>query len=133
MGEGVAHRAVHLRHAAQRVGVLHLLAFQVRFANHAAFQHAAQVLRYQQLSGMRARLVNALVEGDIGAFQRVEGERSDNVGGVGQNVGLQHRQQADGQHGLGAVDQRNRFLGFQHQRLDLGALQGFGRGRRLPS
>ena len=98
MGEGVAHRAMHLRHAAQRVGILHLLALEVRLANDAAFQHAAQVLRHQQLPGMRARLMNALVEGDVGALQRVQRESAQHVGGVGQNLRLQDGQQPDRQH-----------------------------------
>ena len=116
MSEGVAHRAMYLRHAAQGVGILHLLTVEMRLANHAAFQHAAKVLRHQQLSGMRPGFMNALVKGDVGAFQRVQGERADDVGRVGKNVGLQGYQQADRQHALGAIDQRDRLFGFQHQR-----------------
>ena len=122
MGERVAYRAVHLRHAAQRIRILHLLAFQVGLANDAAFQHAAQVLSDQQLSCMRTGIVNALVEGDVRALERVERESSHNVGGIGEDFGLEYRQQPHGQHCLGAIDQRDRFLGFKSERLDVGAL-----------
>ena len=47
MGQGIADRAVDLRDAAQRIGILHLLTLAMRLANQAAFQHAAQVLRDQ--------------------------------------------------------------------------------------
>ena len=126
MSKRVAHRAVYLRNAAHGVGVLHLLALAVRLADQAALQHAAQVLRHQQLSRVRTGLVNALVEGDVGAPQRVYGERANHVGRVHQDFHLQRCQQSDGQHALGAVDERDGLLGLQHQRLDVGLLQRAG-------
>ena len=84
MGEGVAHRAVHLRHAAQRIGILHPRAVTMRLANAAAFEHLAQVLGGFYLPGVWTSFVNTVVEGHIGATQGVEGHGSNHVGGVHQ-------------------------------------------------
>ena len=43
VGQRVAHRAMHLRHAAQGVGILHAVAVAMRFAHRAAFEHLAQI------------------------------------------------------------------------------------------
>ena len=72
--------------------------------------------------------MNALVEGGIGAFQRVAAEAAEHVGGIDQRLRGQQRQRAHGQHGLRAVDQRDGFFGFEHQRLDLRLLQRVGAG-----
>ena len=77
---------------------------------------------------MRPRLVDTLVECDIRASQRVEGKRADHVRGIRQNLRRQQRQHSDRQHALRAVNQRDRFLGFEHQRFDLGAPHGVGCG-----
>ena len=126
MRQRVAHRAVDLRDAAQRVSVLHAAAVAMRFANLAAFQHAPQVGCGLYLSGMRTRLVNALVKSGVGALERVAAQAAQHVGGIDQRFGCQQRQSSNRQHGLGSVDQRNGFFGLEHQRLDLGAFQGFG-------
>ena len=53
---------------------------------------------------------------------------ADHVGGIHQRFGGQQRQRAHGQHGLRAIDQRDRLLGFEHQRLDLRALERVAAG-----
>ena len=63
-----------------------LLTFQVRLADLAAREHRRRFCGHQQLPGMRARAVNALVEGDVGSLQRVERKSADNVGGIGQDL-----------------------------------------------
>jgi len=45
MSEGVAHRAMHLWDATQRVGVLHAAAVAMRLADLALFEQTAQVRR----------------------------------------------------------------------------------------
>ena len=62
----------------------------------------------------------------IGSLQRVARHRADDVGGVDQRFRGEQHQRADGEHRLRAIDERNRFFGFEHQRLDLCALQRFG-------
>ena len=128
MRQRIAHRAVHLRDAAQRVRVLHPAAVAMRFANLAAFEHLAQIRRSLHLSAVRTRFVNAFIEGRVGAFQRVAAETAQHVGGIHQRFRSQQRQRAHRQHALRAVDERDGFLRFQHQRLDLRSLQRVGAG-----
>src|ERR1019366_5392863 len=72
--ECAAHRAVHLRHAAQAVGVLHAGGGGAAGGGDIArFQERAQAGGNDALSGMRARGVDALVEGDGRAEQGFEG------------------------------------------------------------
>ena len=124
----VAHRAVHLRDAAQRVRILHSPALAMRLAKLAALEHAPQIGRRLKLSSMRPRAMDAFIERDIGSAQSVERQRSNHVGGIDQNFCRQQRQCSYRQHGLGAVDQRDCFFGFEHQRLDAGRSQDFRAG-----
>ena len=43
MGERVAHRAMHLRDTAQRIGILHAAAVAMRLADLTLFEQTAQV------------------------------------------------------------------------------------------
>src|SRR5208337_1264663 len=72
--QSVSHRAMHLGNAAQGVSILHLTALAVRFADLAALQHATQVPGNVQLPGVRPRLMNALVESHVGAFEGIDDE-----------------------------------------------------------
>ena len=47
-------------------------------------------------------------------FERVDDQGSQHVGGVRQHGRLDGGKQSDGEHGLGAVDQRNRLFRFEH-------------------
>src|SRR3954453_6427776 len=62
-GEGVADGAVDLRRAPEGVGVLHAAAGDVRLADFAAFEQIAETAGAFELAGMRARGMNAAVEG----------------------------------------------------------------------
>ena len=128
MGERVAHRAMHLWDAAQRIGVLHAAAVAMRLTDLALFEQTAQVRRSPDLSGMRASLLDAIVEGDIGSLEGIACHRADDVGGVDQRLRGEQHQNADGQHGLRAIDQRHRFFRFEQQGFNLRALQRFGAG-----
>ncbi len=119
----VAHRTVHLRDAAQGIGVLHPAAFAMRFANLAAFEHAPQIRRRLHLTTVRPSLVNALVESGVRALERVATQAAQQVGRIHQRFGREQRQRTHGQHALRAVDQRNGFFCLQRQRLDLRPLQ----------
>src|SRR5207302_9413222 len=79
VGKSVTHGAVHLWHAAQRVGILNLVAMAMGLANFAAFDELAKVGRGPQLARMGPRFVNAFIKGDIGAAQHVQGEGADHV------------------------------------------------------
>ena len=126
MGECVAHRAVHLRDAAQRVRVLHTSTVAMRVSDLASLQQAAQIRGGLHLSRMRTGLVNALVVGDVGTLERIAHHGTDHVGRIVQRFRSQQRERANSQHGLRAINQRYGFLRLEHQRLDLRALQRFG-------
>ena len=131
MGQGVAHRAMHLRHAAQRVGVLHPVAIAMRLAQRAAFEHLAQIRGRPKLTRVRTSLMDAFVERHVRASQGVERERADHVRRIGQDFSRQQRQDSHRQHRLRAVDQGDGLLGLKHQRLDLSAPHGVGGGNAL--
>jgi hypothetical protein len=128
MGKGIAHRAVHLRNAAQRICILDPATVAVRFANLTAFEHLAQICRRLHLASVRARFVNALVEGGIRALQSIAAKTSQDIGRIYQRLGGQQRQRANGQHSLRPVDERDGFFGFEHQRFDLRLLECVGAG-----
>ena len=67
--------------------------------------------------------MNALVKRRIGSFERVTAESAQHVGGVNQRFRRQQRQRAHAQHGLRAIDQRDRLFCLQHEGLDLRTLQ----------
>ena len=121
--ESVADSTMHLRNAAQRISVLHSPALAMRLANLAAFEHAAQVCGGFHLSGMRAHLVNAHIERRIGSSQGVARESSQHISGIHESLCCEQCQGADRQHGLCAIDERDRLFGFKDKRLDLGPLQ----------
>src|SRR6202140_2278746 len=126
MLKSVAHRAVNLRDAAQRISILHAATIAMRFADFALFEQSAEVRGGLDLSSMRARFLNALIEGDVGSLESITCHCADDVGGIDQILGRKQHQNADGQHRLRAINERHRFLRLEHQWLDLGALQGFG-------
>ena len=71
--EDVADRAVHLRRAAQAVGVLHrVVAVPVAGEQRAARQQPAQVGGAGQLAGMRPDHLDPLVVRAVGAEQRLD-------------------------------------------------------------
>ena len=69
--------------------------------------------------------MNAFVESGVGALERIAGHGADHVGGVDQSLGRQQRESSHRQHGLGTVDERDRFFGLEHQRFDACSLERF--------
>ena len=122
---------MHLRNTAQRICILHFATFAMRVPNRAALEQLPQIRRCLDLSGVRPRSVNSLVKRGIGPLQRVERKRSNHVGGIRQHLGREHAQRSTRQHRLCPVDERNRFLGFQHHRLNPSLFQGI-HGRNAP-
>ncbi len=106
VGEKVAARAVHLRRAAKRVGVLHLVAPAVRLDDRGALEEANDVGRGGRLAGERAERLDLRHEADARALKRLEGEGARDVRGLGDPAGADEPQRADGAHELGPVDER---------------------------
>ncbi len=127
-GQRVARGAVHLGHAPQGVGVLHLPAVLVALHDLAVGEHGAEVLGHHELPRMRAGDVQALVEGPCGALERLQAHRAGDVRRGGEALGVQQREGAQGGHELRAVDEGQPLLRLEDHRLDAGALQRRGRG-----
>src|SRR6201998_3861053 len=72
---------------------------------------------------MRTHLVNALIERRIGTSQSVARKSAQHISGIHKSLSCQQCQSTDREHGLCAVDERDRFFGFKDKRLDLGPLQ----------
>ena len=89
--EQVAARAVHLRGAAERVRVLHLVAPAVRLEDRRPLEQHAHVRGRRDLAGMRTRRVDRLVEARERALQRLERERAGDVGGPDEPAGAHER------------------------------------------
>ena len=86
----------------------------VRFADLAAFEQLAQVRGGGDLAAMRARGMDALVESCRCSEQGFERHGSGEIGELGHAEGARRAQAAHGcGHGLGAIEQRESFLGFE--------------------
>ena len=108
---------MHLRHAAQTVGILHpRIVLRVRRADLAFAQKRAEMAGDRLLPGMRAGVVNARVESDRGSLQRFEGHRAGDIGDARETFRPEEGETADGVHRLGAVEQRQAFF-----RLEIGS------------
>ena len=120
---------MHLRRAAQAVGVLHrVVALPVAGDQRAAGQQPPQVAGAGQLPGVRADDLHPLVVRAVGAEQRLDAHRGADVGDLDQQADVVDRQRQQHLHRLGAVDQGQPLLGGQHERLD--ALLGQQLGAR---
>ena len=111
-------RAHHLRLAAQRVGVLHALAGAMRFADLAAGEQLAIGRGDPRLSVVAAKVVDARIEGDIAALQRIEREGAAHHRGPEQRLELEQRRERQRRGDLRAVQQRQALLRAQLDRRD---------------
>ena len=129
MGKSSADGAVDLRHAAQAIGVLDAGIDRVgamRLANLASFKDSGQIGGRGDLASVRARLVNAPVEGYRGAHQRFERHSSSQVGDLCQAGRVDYGERPYTGHGLSAVEQRQTFFGGQLEWSETGDGQGLG-------
>ncbi len=116
--EEVAARAVHLRRAAKRVGVLHLVAPAVRLDDRRPFEQAVDVRGRVDLPAQRPCLVDRRVEARPRALERLERERAGEVGDAGEPSRAHEREGGHRGHELRAVDQRQTLLRRQRDRLE---------------
>ena len=131
-GEGRARRAVHLRHAAQAVGVLHARAVAVRLDDAAVRGQPAEVGGDRLLRGVRPQRVDARVERRVGAHQRFQRHGAGHVGQPREPAGVEHGQHAQPRHEVRAVEQGQSFLGLERQRPHAGGLQRLSGGHSPP-
>ena len=130
--ESAAHGAVHLRHAAQAVGILHARGSGAACgSNVAAFEQHAQACGGRTLSRMRPRGVYALIEGDGSTEQGLERHGSCDVGEAGEPCGAPERERTHSGERLSSIEEGEAFLGLEADRFDAGALQRDAAGHPL--
>ncbi len=126
--QSIAHCAVHLRRAAQTVGILDAGIFfcrTVRLTNLAAVVQVRQVPRRRACARISAGVHDSSIESARTAAECIEREGSSYVPRVNQDVGFAQRQAEQREHSLRAVQQGEAFFGFQLQRSDARALHCF--------
>ena len=116
----VVHHAVHLRLAAQRVGVLHLLLVRQLLEDLAlvqrVVQHRAHALRHLALARVLARVVDEVVVRRRRAAQRLERHRADHVRLQRRVLRAHQRLRAQRRDELRAVDEGQTLLRAQVHR-----------------
>ena len=106
---------VHLRDAAEGVGILHMF---LRTGDQlAAFEQTADVAGRGELALVRADQMHLVAEGFDAAVESVERQRADAVGPLAQAARPDQRPDAVCAHELGAVQQGQPLLGFEPDRL----------------
>ncbi len=118
---------MHLRSAAQAVGILHAHVFfrrAMRFANLAAFVQVREIAGGRRGAGVWPGTHDPRVECAGTSAQRVERQCRGYVRGVHQQVGIAESEAQQREHPLRAVEQRQSFLGFQRDWCDTGAAHG---------
>ena len=127
----VARRALHLRSAAQRVGVLHLAAELVRLVDAAAAQQPLDVRGRRLLAGEGARVVDARLERMDRAAQRVDRQRRRDVGGARELLGRRERERQHSRRRLRPVDEREALLRSERDRCQPGTGERLRTGKRI--
>ena len=117
MIERAAHRSVHLRHAAQAIGVLNpRIVRQVRLPDFTVPQEMTQMLRDRLLAGMGPRLVDARVKRGRRSLERFQAHRPGDVRDPRQTFGAEQGQATHRMHGLRSIQKRQPFLGLEDDR-----------------
>ncbi len=128
--DGVPGGAVHLRRAAQRVGVLHAVAVRPAVARDDAGvrEQPRQVGRGGRLSRVRAQRLQVGGEDPVGRELRLDAHRGRDVGGLEKHPQVGDREDEHAEHPVGAVDERQPLLGLQLDRRQAGLAQRDGGG-----
>src|ERR1051325_7428164 len=95
----------------------------MRFANLAVAQQFAQMFRYFRLTGVWARIVNALIERDRSSLQSFQRHRARDVSQASDAFSSMKSQPSDGRHRLSSVQQRQAFFDVELQRPNSGSPQ----------
>ena len=124
MVERVAHRAVDLRHAAQRVRILDLVGVSVMAGlQPAVAEQVAQLGGHGDLARVRPGQLVRGGERHVRAEQRLDAHRRDDARGPHQPVRVGEHERADRAHHLRPVEEREALLGLEHERLEPGLAQ----------
>ena len=127
----VAHGAVHLRRAAERVRVLHPPAPAMGGDDLRVVEEAVQIRRRGRLAGMRPQRLELGRERRARPAHRLDRLRGCQVGQLPQPVRAAHDERADRRHELRAVDEREALLRGELDRRQAGLRQRVGACQRL--
>ena len=116
--EEVAAGAVHLRRAAERVRVLHLVAPAMRLDDRRALEQAEDVRGGGLLPSQRPELVDLRQERRARPLQRLDRDRAGDVRGPRQPSRPHEPEREHRGHELGAVDEREPLLRLQLHGLE---------------
>ena len=120
---------MHLRHATEGIGVLHVLLLPDNQL--ATFGELAYALRGDDLSVVVTYLMHLVEERLDAAVKGFQRHRADEVGEVGETKGLQQHVGAVAAHELCAVEQGQTFFRLQGDGLPTELLQDFLRRENL--
>ena len=82
MRPGVTRGAVYLRHATQRIRVLHPAAVDMTLHDGAVVQQEPQPLRYQQVPRIGTQPVQPFIKGRLGTRKRLQAHGADDIGSL---------------------------------------------------
>ena len=99
----------------------------MRFADFASAVQPLDVARGDRVARMRPHSGDARIECGGAASQRIQRQRRRNVGRVHGNFGFAQRESSEREHRLSAVEHREAFFCFEHQRRDSGRAHRFAR------
>ena len=128
--QAITRGPVYLRHAAQRVRVLHLATVFVRRHDWTATKQHAQVFRRHRLPRMRSRRMNARIESLRRPKQRLQRHRARDICERARIQRIRHRQCSHRGHTLRPVDQSQALFCLQHHRNQPGLAQTLGSRQR---
>ena len=123
---------MHLRRAAQGVGILHTVELVLAMARHhtGPREHGAEVGRRQALPHLRAELLELGGEDPVGAHLRLDAHCGRDVRRPQQHPQVGDRQHEHPEHPVGAVDESQALLGLELDRAQPGGGERVGRGHQ---
>ena len=122
---GVPRRAVDLRGAAQRVGVLDQMGrVAVGRDDGATGEHPRDVAGARELAPMRTQRVKVLAEDPVGAEEGLDGHRRRHVRGLQEYFQVLQRQEQHRKHAVGAVDEGEPLFRGEFDRFEARASRG---------
>ena len=132
-GEGVKKSAMDLRDTAEAVGVLDLLhdrasSLPLCAWNGGAFEELQEMRCAVDLAEVGAGEMEARVEGGGSATEGFHREGGCGLGGVEEGLERGELEAAEGEHGLGAVEQRDAFLGLKREGRETSGGETLGGG-----
>ena len=131
-GDRISCRPMHLRHAAQGIGVLHLVAMLLmRGIDGAPREQGAQVIGHGDLAWVGTHGLDAFAKRALRAEEPLDGHGAADVGELEQVLSAEQGEPSHRADRLGAVHQRQPLLGLEGHGGEPRPLEGGARGQTL--